>query len=98
MSSFDTGCQVLHRQNTRKHPTDSRVSQSGSPCIVTGGHFLEQHLNMGIAYPVLRLDSPVSRLGQLQYGAQHIYFFLQVHAYNLTCTPRQHVLQNIFQL
>ena len=84
-SSIDTGCPVLipdvwylHCQNKRRHPTDSGVSQSGSPGIVTGGIFRNHISIWGSRYPVLRLDGPVSRLGQLQYGIQHVWLIHQI--------------------
>ena len=45
-----------------------------SPCIVTGGIFWNPISIQGSCYPVLRLDRPVSRLGQLQYRVQHRQF------------------------
>ena len=35
--------------------------------------FMDPDHNMGIALPVLRLDCPVSKLGQLQYGVRRVH-------------------------
>ena len=52
-------------------PEDFAQYRYWSTHIVTGG-IIGNHVSIrGSCYPVMRLDGPVSRLGQLQYGVQH---------------------------
>lgn len=69
-----SGCNVLRWQNLRTRPTYSPTPKAESHHFETGISFYP--VSIGAPhYPVLRLDSPVSKLDKLQYGVRHVVCF-----------------------